>query len=74
VPLRFVGKFVKVVDLEDEFSGMGAGDGFGDAPSTFSASALNPSPNFGDDFAGGGFSGGITMPSRMNDMPDDAPF
>jgi len=35
---------------------------------------LNPSPNFGEDFGGAGFSGGITMPSRMNDMPDDAPF
>jgi len=53
---------------------MGGGDGFGDAPATFSASALNPSPNFADDFSAGGFSGGITMPSRMNDMPDDAPF
>ncbi len=74
VPLRFVGKFVKFVDLEDEFSGMGGGDGFGNAPDTFSASALNPSPNFADDFSAGGFSGGITMPSRMNDMPDDAPF
>ncbi len=68
VPLRFVGKYVKFVDLEDDFSGMGGPEGgsfndFGGA-----SSAMQPSSDFG------GFGGGITMPSRMNDMPDDAPF
>ena len=64
VPLRFIGKYVKFVDLEEDFGGMG-GLG-GDAP--FGDSAIAPSASFGD------FGGGITMPSRMNDMPDDAPF
>ena len=70
VPLRFVGKYVKFVDLEEDFGGM---DSFGGAPDGFSAMA--PSEAFGDS-AGAGFTGGggITMPSRMNDMPDDAPF
>jgi len=68
VPLRFVGKYVKFVDLEDDFSGMRGPEGgsfndFGGA-----SSAMQPSSDFG------GFGGGITMPSRMNDMPDDAPF
>ena len=68
VPLRFIGKYVKFVDLEDDFSGMGGDNGgFGD-PSGGFGSAIQPSDNFGD------FGGGITMPSRMNDMPDDAPF
>lgn len=65
VPLRFIGKYVKFVDLEEDFGGMGGGLG-GDAP--FGGSAIAPSASFGD------FGGGITMPSRMNDMPDDAPF
>ncbi|MCY4779584.1 replicative DNA helicase [Sphingobacterium sp. UT-1RO-CII-1] len=67
VPLRFIGKYVKFVDLEEDFGGMG-GDPFG-APDSFT-SAMGPSDSFGG-FDGGG---GITMPSRMNDMPDDAPF
>ncbi len=66
VPLRFIGKYVKFVDLEDDFAGMS--DSFsGDSP--LGGSAIMPSSSF-DDFRGGG----ITMPSRMNDMPDDAPF
>ncbi|MNT59095.1 Replicative DNA helicase [compost metagenome] len=72
VPLRFIGKYVKFVDLEDEFTGMGAADGFNN-PTSFSSPAMNPSAMFsGGDT--GGMTGGITMPSRMNDMPDDAPF
>lgn len=62
VPLRFVGKYVKFVDLEEDFDGFGNDGGFGDA--------IQPSSSFGD------FGGGITIQSRMNDMdgPDDAPF
>jgi replicative DNA helicase len=72
VPLRFIGKYVKFVDLEDEFTGIGASDGFNN-PTSFSSPAMNPSAMFsGSDM--GGMTGGITMPSRMNDMPDDAPF
>jgi replicative DNA helicase len=66
VPLRFIGKYVKFVDLEDDFAGMGGESFAGDSP--FGGSAIAPSSSFGD------FGGGITMPSRMNDMPDDAPF
>jgi len=68
VPLKFVGKYVKFVDLEDDFAGMGGDSGsFSDLPSGF-GSAMAPSNSFDN------FGGGITMPSRMNDMPDDAPF
>ncbi len=68
VPLKFVGKYVKFVDLEDDFSGMPPeGGSFSDLGGGF-GSAMSPSDNFGN------FGGGITMPSRMNDMPDDAPF
>lgn len=69
VPLRFIGKYVKFVDLEDDFAGMGGGDGgnFSDPSAGFGA-AIQPSDKFGNP------GGGITMPSRMNDMPDDAPF
>src|SRR5690606_22671935 len=67
VPLKFVGKYVKFVDLDDDFAGMGGEAGFGDAGGGF-GSAMQPSDQFS------GFGGGITMPSRMNDMPDDAPF
>ncbi len=71
VPLKFIGKYVKFVDLEDDFAGMGGESFGGPADSPFGGAAMIPSASF-DDFAGGG--GGITMPSRMNDMPDDAPF
>ena len=57
-------------DLEEDFGGMGGGDSFGSKDSPFGGSAMSPSASF-DDFMGGG---GITMPSRMNDMPDDSPF
>lgn len=70
VPLRFIGKYVKFVDLEDDFSGMSADSFAGSGSSPFSSSPMMPSPSF-DDFSAGG---GITMPSRMNDMPDDSPF
>ncbi|MEJ5056260.1 replicative DNA helicase [Sphingobacterium sp. MYb382] len=72
VPLKFVGKYVKFVDLEEDFGGP-AGDSFGGGGGMDSfSSAINPSDSFGGFDAGGG--SGITMPSRMNDMPDDAPF
>ncbi|HIX53515.1 MAG TPA: replicative DNA helicase [Candidatus Sphingobacterium stercoripullorum] len=67
VPLKFVGKFVKFTDLEENFFAQG-GDELGGGMDSFQGSALGPSDSFG----GGG--GGITMPSRMNDMPDDSPF
>src|SRR5690606_36590426 len=67
VPLRFIGKYVKFVDLEEDFGGAAS---FGGGVDSFSA--INPSDAFGGAGAFGG--GGITMPSRMNDMPDDAPF
>ena len=71
VPLKFVGKYVKFTDLDEDFTGMG-GDSFGGNESPFGGSAMSPSASF-DDFMGSG-GGGITMPSRMNDMPDDSPF
>lgn len=68
VPLKFVGKFVKFQDLEEDFS---AGS-FGSNPAMseenpFSAGIM-PSSEFGN-------TGGIiTRSSRMNDMDDEAPF
>lgn len=63
VNLRFVGKYVKFTDLDDEFS-------FGsqqNAPSSFS-SGIGPSTSF--DHPGSS----IVRQSRMNDMNDDIPF
>jgi len=63
VNLRFVGKYVKFTDLEDDFS-------FGiqqAQPSSFS-SGIGPSTSF--DNSGGS----ITRQSKMNDMNDDIPF
>lgn len=63
VPLKFVGKFVKFQDLEDEF-----GSPFGlDSPPSFSAGLL-PSQEFG------GSSSVITRSSRMNDLDEEDPF
>lgn len=65
VQLRFVGKYVKFVDLEDDF-GFGAGaDAL--ASNSFS-SGLGPSGSF--DSSGNS----IVRQSRMNDMNDDIPF
>lgn len=72
VPLRFIGKYVKFVDLEEDFAGAAGGDPFG-GPDGF-GSALGPSDSFSGGPSGFDGGGGITMPSRMNDMPDDAPF
>lgn len=72
VPLRFVGKYVKFVDLEDDFAGLPEGGGAFGGEGGFGASAMQPSSEF-DNFGGSG----ITIQSRMNDMsdgPDDAPF
>lgn len=68
VPLKFVGKYVKFQDLEEDFSS-GA---FGKNPAMneenpFSA-GMTPSSEFGN------MGGIITRSSRMNDMDDEAPF
>ncbi len=62
VPLKFVGKFVKFQDLDNEF---GSQPGM-DAPSPFSAGIM-PSQEFGNP------SSVITRSSKMNDMDGD-PF
>ena len=59
VPLKFVGKFVKFQDLDDEFGGNSGTD----APSPFSA-GMAPSQEFGNPSV-------ITRSSKMN---DDTPF
>src|SRR5690606_4159934 len=48
VPLKFVGKYVKFTDLDEDFGGMG-GDSFGSNDSPFSGSVMSPSASF-DDF------------------------
>jgi replicative DNA helicase len=64
VPLRFIGKYVKFTDLEDNFA----------APTSFSMDSadagMSPSQNFERP------SGNVIIkPSRMDDMHDeDAPF
>lgn len=62
IPLKFVGKYVKFQDLDNEF-------GQYDEMNTQShfSSGINPSNDFGD------FSSVITRSSRMNDL-DDSPF
>lgn len=65
VQLKFVGKYVKFTDLDDDFN---AGMGGQDVAQSF-YSGMGPSSSF--DQAGGG---SITRQSRMNDMSDDAPF
>lgn len=62
VPLKFVGKYVKFQDLDDEFGAIGGMD----APSPFSAGIM-PSQEFGNP------SSVITRSSKMNDMEGD-PF
>lgn len=67
VQLKFVGKYVKFTDLEDDFSGLGEGQALADS----FYSGLGPSNSFDQP------SGSITRQSRMNDMndtTDDAPF
>ena len=61
VPLRFVGKFVKFADLEDDFSGPSAqkGNPFG---------AMAPSEDFEKP------SNFIIRPSRMDDIDEEPPF
>lgn len=63
VPLRFIGKYVKFTDMEDDF---GFGAMGGPAVDSF-ASGIGPSTSFD----GGG---SIVRQSRMNDMNDDMPF
>lgn len=61
VPLRFIGKFVKFTDLEEDFS----------MPNSFSAdpgAGLYPSQDFEKP------SNVIIRPSKMDDYEDDAPF
>jgi replicative DNA helicase len=61
VPLRFVGKFVKFVDLEEDFSGSS-----GATPNPFAG--ISPSDEFEkpNNF--------IIRPSRMDDMQDEDLF
>lgn len=66
VPLRFVGKYVKFTDLEDDFGAASFGGGLQD-PLSFS-SGMTPSGEFSQQ------PGSITRSSRMNDMDDEAPF
>ena len=62
VPLRFIGKFVKFVDLEEDFSGSSSGNN----PNPFAGIA--PSKDFEKP------SEFIIRPSRMDDMDDEPPF
>src|SRR5690606_32709912 len=62
VQLRFIGKYVKFVDLENDFS---FGGDFQDSGSF--ASGIGPSTSFDQP-------GSIIRQSRMNDMNDDSPF
>ncbi|HZH55308.1 MAG TPA: replicative DNA helicase [Sphingobacteriaceae bacterium] len=67
VPLRFIGKYVKFTDLEDDF---GFGSPGGMPGDSFSA-GIGPSTAFDNP------GGSIIRQSRMNDMPDandDVPF
>lgn len=62
VPLRFIGKYVKFVDLEEDFSTPASGaknDPFG---------AIAPSADFDK------MSNFIIRPSRMDDMDEEPPF
>jgi replicative DNA helicase len=63
VPLRFVGKYVKFTDLEDDFGG-----GHSAAPNANPFAGISPSPSFDkpDNF--------IIRPSRMDDIDEDPPF
>lgn len=64
VPLRFIGKFVKFTDLEEDFNSpmLGSGD---------SSAGITPSQSF-DNFNNPRPQGNtIIMPSRGNDMHDD---
>lgn len=68
VPLKFVGKYVKFQDLEEDFGGGSFADsGTMTDDNPFSAGMM-PSSEFGN------MGGIITRPSRMNDMDDEAPF
>jgi replicative DNA helicase len=62
VPLRFIGKFVKFTDLEEDFS----------APTSFSNAdpfaGISPSQDFEKP------KNFIIRPSRMDDMDDEPPF
>ncbi|MGN7204247.1 replicative DNA helicase [Pedobacter sp. SAFR-022] len=65
VPLRFVGKYVKFQDLEEDFAPQNSFSS--DSP----GAGLAPSP----DFDRSSFGNVIIKPSRMDDMQDeDAPF
>lgn len=64
VPLRFVGKYVKFTDLEENF-------GFGSSGAPMNPSAFSPGLGPSNNFDSGG---SIVRQSRMNDMSDDSPF
>lgn len=61
VPLKFVGKYVKFVDLEEDFSNSSANN-----PNPFAG--ISPSQDFEKP------SNFIIRPSRMDDMDDEQPF
>ncbi|QNL48989.1 replicative DNA helicase [Olivibacter sp. SDN3] len=67
VPLKFVGKYVKFQDLEEDFNG-GTSFGSGSTEDNPFSAGMMPSPEFGN------VGGIITRSSRMNDMDDEAPF
>ena len=64
MPLRFVGKYVKFADLEEDFSG--GGGSFGGPADPFAGMA--PSQDFDrpNNF--------IIRPSRMDDLDEEPPF
>jgi len=68
VPLKFVGKYVKFQDLEEEFGTGPFGDSGRMAEDNPFSAGMMPSTEFG------GTGGIITRSSRMNDMDDEAPF
>jgi len=67
VPLKFVGKYVKFQDLEEDFGGGSFGEPNRSGEDNPFSAGMMPSPEFG-------MGGIITRPSRMNDMDDEAPF
>ncbi|HXH99529.1 MAG TPA: replicative DNA helicase [Sphingobacteriaceae bacterium] len=68
VPLRFVGKYVKFTDLEDDFS----------SPQSFGSGNLSPlagiAPSQSFERPGGGSGEYIIRPSRMDDLDEEPPF
>ncbi|MEH6306472.1 replicative DNA helicase [Olivibacter sp. CPCC 100613] len=68
VPLKFVGKYVKFQDLEEDFGGGSFAESRSVGEDNPFSAGMMPSSEFGN------MGGIITRPSRMNDMDDEAPF